>query len=123
MLCDSGNCHCFHCWGNTDLNLNCSHTQAHSRKHTHTHMQTQQSKNRADSHLQFPVFMNAIDYVRRKVRRILYDTFYTQCTGPEVFSHELLFCKRVVLQTVYLSVECRQRYDVSKSEFLNENDV
>lgn len=46
---------------------------------------------------------------------------YTRCTGPEVFSHELLFCKCVVLHTVYLSVECCQRYGVSKSEFLNEN--
>lgn len=41
-----------------------------------------------------------------------------------VSSHELLFCKRVVLQTVYLSVECCQRYDVSKSEKLpNDKDM
>lgn len=59
------------------------------------------------------------------MRYIMYNKFYTQCTGPEVcggfllfffgfFSHELLFCKRAVLQTVSQSVECCQRC------FLNE---
>lgn len=37
--------------------------------------------------------------------------------GQRCCSHELLFCKRVVLQTVYLSVECC-RYDVSKKWIL-----
>lgn len=54
---------------------------------------------------------------------VLYETVHTRCTGPEVFPHELLCCKRVVLQTVYLSVEYCQRYDVPKSGFLNDKDA
>lgn len=36
--------------------------------------------------------------------QILSDAFCILCTGQEVFSHELLFCKRVVLQIVHLGV-------------------
>lgn len=97
MLCGSGYCNRFHRWGNTGLNLHQSHAERHAN--------TQQSKNTTDSYFQFPVLMNAIYHTfKRKLRHTLYETFYTPCTGTEVFSHELLFCKCVVLQTVYLSV-------------------
>lgn len=59
LLCDSGNCHCFHRWGDADLNLHHSHT----KRHTNTQPHTQQSKNTTNSHFQFPVFMNAINYM------------------------------------------------------------
>lgn len=59
MLCGSGNCHCFHCWGNAGLNLNHSPTE----RNTNTHPHKQQSKNTTESHFQFPVFMNAIYYM------------------------------------------------------------
>lgn len=102
MLRGSGNCHCFYPWGNAGLNLRYNNTTRHN--HTLTHSHTQQSKNTTDPHFQFcfllfrfeSVFMNAILFSTRCVY-LLYNTFVQ---ARRCFSHELLFCKCVVLQNV-----------------------
>lgn len=68
MLCDSGNRHCLHRWGNTELNLSHSHTE---KTCSHTH---DRAKAKTDTQFQFPVLMNAIYYMF-STRCVTYDAF------------------------------------------------
>lgn len=90
MLCDSGDCHCFSSWGNIGV---VSRTQEQLEQ-THT----------------FTIGSHKCNICLQRDNRF----YWTE----KVFSHELLFCKPVVLQTVNLSVECCKMYDVPKGEFL-----
>lgn len=74
-----------------------SRTERHTNTEPHAHSRDKSRSRHTCS--QFSRFheCNRL-HVWHQMRCVVYDAFYTHCTGPEVFSHELLFCKCVVLQ-------------------------
>lgn len=109
LLCDSGNCHRFHCWGDADLNLSHSHTERHANTQPHT----QQSKNTTHSHFPFPILINAIKYMLNARCVPHCTTHFTQgqkCYRMSCYFVNVWYCKMLSGCWVLSTIWCFQKW-------------